>query len=108
MNNYQIDRAKWAKMTIFEQMGNIGSEVGRAISAKRRGDIKLQDGAIDRAIDLFDATAKHLAQQSSPRLKEVLRSRDQFLSLFFADNFDDAPAIEDYFMQFALAARSGR
>ena len=108
MSSYRVDRTKWAKMNIFEQMGNIGSEVGRAIAAKKRDDTTGRDGAINRAIDLFDATAENLAQQKSPRLKEVLRARDQFLSLFFADNFADAEAIENYFMQFALAARSGR
>jgi len=34
--NYQIDRARWAGMTIFEQMGNIGSEVGRTLKAKKK------------------------------------------------------------------------
>jgi len=29
----QIDRERWAKMTINEQMGNIGSEVGRAMNS---------------------------------------------------------------------------
>ena len=30
MPNYAVDRQRLAQMTIFEQMGNIGSEVGRA------------------------------------------------------------------------------
>ena len=34
MANYEIDRERWAKLTIFEQMGNIGAEVGRAASGK--------------------------------------------------------------------------
>jgi hypothetical protein len=107
MNNH-VDVQKWARLTVLEQMGNIGSEVGRAISAERRGDKLLRDGAIARAIDLFNATSGSLAGQKSPRLREVLRARDQFLSLFFDDNFAEADKIENYFMQFALAARSGR
>lgn len=108
MNNYQVDRSRWNKMTICEQMGNIGSEVNRAIMAKRNDDNVLMNGAIDRALDLFDATTEPLIASKSPRVKEVLRSRDQFLSLFFADNFSDADNIENYFMQYALAARSNR
>jgi hypothetical protein len=108
MNNYAVDRNKWAKMTIFEQMGNIGSEVGRAISAERASDVERRDGAIARALDLFSATAENLASQKSPRLREVLRARDQFLGLFFDDNFTEADKIENYFMQFAIAARRNR
>jgi hypothetical protein len=107
MNNH-VDIEKWSRMTILEQMGNIGSEVGRAISAERRGDEVSKDGAIARAIDLFNATSQYLVAQKSPRLKEVLRAKDQFLQLFFDDNFADADKVEDYFMQFAIAARSRR
>lgn len=108
MSNYQVDRGRWSQMDILNQMGNIGSEVGRTIAAKRRGDNERFNGALDRALDLFDATTEDLAAKHSPRLKEVLRSRDQFLSLFFADKFDDANNIERYFTQFALAARLNR
>ncbi|MDR2337733.1 MAG: hypothetical protein LBE20_03675 [Deltaproteobacteria bacterium] len=103
MSSISFDR--WVKLTIFEQMGNIGSEVGRAIAAERRGDTLSRNGAIFRALDLFAATSKSLAIQKSPRLREVLRARDQFLSLFFDSNFSEADKIENYFMQFALAAR---
>ena len=106
MNSIDYDR--WATLTIFEQMGNIGSEVGRAIAAERRGDKKSRNGAIGRALDLFSASAKFLAAKKSPRLREILRARDQFLGLFFANNFSDADKIENYFMQFAIAARSGK
>ena len=100
---------RWQRMTIFEQMGNIGSEVGRAISAARRDDSTAANAAISRALDLFDATENDLVKsKKSSRLREVLRARDQFLSLFFADNFADADNIEKYFMNFAIAARSNR
>lgn len=39
MSKHIFDKEKWRKMTIFEKMGNIGSEVGRAFSAKRRGTV---------------------------------------------------------------------
>ncbi|MDR2556164.1 MAG: hypothetical protein LBC49_00435 [Bacteroidales bacterium] len=35
--NKPIDKERWAQLNIFQQMGNIGSEVGRAIKAKREG-----------------------------------------------------------------------
>ena len=106
MNSINDDR--WKSLTIFEQMGNIGSEVGRAIAAERRHDEHSRDGAIGRALDLFSASARFLAARKSPRLREVLRARDQFLGLFFDNKFADADRIENYFMQFAIAARSAR
>jgi hypothetical protein len=111
MSDRGINRERWAELTIFEQMGNIGSEVGRAISADRAGRDQWRDGAIDRAIDLFNATAEVWIKQEQPwRAREVLRAKEAFLSLFFGptDIVVDADELERYFMQFALAARAGR
>jgi len=106
-NYYQVNREQWAKMTINGQMGNIGSEVGRAIIAHRNGNKAREDRAIDRAIDLFSATVEALVgTKYSYRLKEVLRARDEFLRLFFDGTFEtDADNIERYFMNYAFAAR---
>jgi hypothetical protein len=102
-----IDRDYWAKFTIIEQMGNIGSEVGRAIKAQREDMPERVEGAINRALDLFNATVEVLLRDRSVshRAKEVLRARDQFLALFYDDNFDDADRLEAYFTQYAMAAR---
>lgn len=109
MSDYQIDREYWAQLDILEQMGNIGSEVGRAINSQRRGKKDRVNGAIDRALDLFDATTEILVETKSPRTREVLRARDEFLRLFYDDTFDtDADGIERYFTQFAVAARNKR
>ena len=100
---YAIDRERWNQLSIFDQMGNIGSEAGRTLKLKRNGE-DFQDALI-RALDLFDATVELLVQDKSHRTKEVLRARGQFLqALFIADD----PSIETYFMQFAIAARLNR
>jgi len=110
MGEYRFDRARWAELSFNEQMGNIGSEVGRAIIAHREGKPDRESRAIDRAIDLFSATTEVLiGTKYSYRLKEVLRARDEFLRLFFDGTFEaDADNIERYFMYFAYAARAGR
>ena len=107
MANYEIDRGRWAQLSIFEQMGNIGAEVGRAVNATRAGKDKRAQGAIGRAVDLLDATVEVLVAQRSPRVKEVLRAREEFLRLFFDGTFEeDADNIVRYFNLFAIAARS--
>jgi hypothetical protein len=106
MSSHVFDRAKWARMTIFEQMGNIGSEVGRTITAMQRRDTKSFDAASYRAFDLFDATIESMVEQKSPRLREVLLSRDQFAEMVLNDTPD--AKLDEYFFQFALAARRDR
>ena len=98
----EIDREKLAGLSLVEQMGNIGAEVGRAIQS--RGKQARCEGAIDRALDLFSATAEC---HSGRRLREILRARDEFLSLFYGDS-SDYDGIERYFYHFAIAARRGR
>lgn len=108
MPSYEVDREAWAQRDIFDQMGNIGSEVGRAIKAHRSGKKSREQGAVDRAFDLFDATIECLAKRKSPRLREVLLARDEFARLFFDGTFDrDADALERYFTHYAVAARMG-
>jgi hypothetical protein len=106
MSEHIFDKQRWGRMTMYEQMGNIGSEVGRALAAKRRGDQQSMRGALYRGLDLFDVTAELWAKQKSPRTKELLRAREQFVEAIITDKNDDR--LEDYFMPFALAARADR
>ena len=106
VRNYRIDRDYWNKFSFDEQMGNIGSEVGRALAAKRRGDQERLRGALYRGLDLFDATAELWATKKQSRMKTILHDRERFLESITTDKED--PTLEDYFMQFALAARRDR
>lgn len=58
MTPHEVDRGRWARMTILEQTGNISSEVGRSLNAHRSGDVERFDQALSRALDLFDATVE--------------------------------------------------
>ena len=100
---YTINRDRWNQLTILEQLRYIGSEVGRTLKLKHRGTDF--EPALIRALDLFDATIELLVSKKSYRLKEVLRARDQFLQSIFVKEDN---AIEQYFMQFAIAARNTR
>ena len=106
MNNHVFDKERWQSMTIFEQMGNIGSEVGRALSAKSRGDKSSMTGAFYRGLDLIDASVEKLIQEKSPKTKEFMRAREQFAEAVLTDKED--LTLEKYFFDFALAARINR
>ena len=107
---YSIDEARWASLDIFNQMGNIYSEVGRSFKTKGQHDPKDHEEAIGRAIDLFDASIRALIAQKSPKSKEVLRAKEQFLDIALNDDatLETTQSLDRYFMQFAIAARLSR
>ena len=106
MSDHTFDSAAWAQMDVFNQMGNIGSEVGRALSAKRRGQTDRSLAAFHRGLDLIDETARLWADQKQVGLRELLYSRELFAESVTTDNVD--PTLEAYFMQYAIAARLNR
>jgi len=97
-----VDIKKWQKYSIFEQMGNIGSEVGRTFSAQKRSDSQGAWAATVRALDLFDATVSN-PELSAPRRREILRAKEEYLDSISKKN--KQAGVENYFMQFAVAAR---
>ena len=107
MTDHVFDITGWAKLDRFSQMGNIGSEVGRALAAKRNGKTERVQPAFYRGLDLIDVTARLWADRKDPGLKELLYARELFVrQITEHDAFDSW--LEDYFMQFAVAARHGR
>jgi hypothetical protein len=106
MISHDFDREAWAKLDEFNQMGNIGSEVGRALSAIRQGKKDRVEAAFHRGLDLFDYTAQIWAEAKKPGLKELLYARELFAECISSGK--DNPWLEKYFMQFAIAARRGQ
>lgn len=106
MTEHVFSAAKWAEMSVFEQMGNIGSEVGRSLTAKRQGKTERCQAAFYRGLDLIDETASLWAVRKQPGLKELLYARELFAESITTDTID--PTLEAYFMQFAVAARLNR
>ena len=103
MTNHSFDTTLWAEMDVFNQMGNIGSEVGRALKAKRQGNHERSQAAFYRGLDLLDETAQLWAVKNKPGLKELLYARELFAESVTTDKVDST--LEAYFMQFAIAAR---
>lgn len=67
---------RWATLSIIEQMGNIGSEVERAIRAHEKGQQERWEYALARALELFDLTATD-SRWSENRRREVLLVRER-------------------------------
>ena len=96
----------WAKLDLIEQLANVGSEVERAIRAHETGRAGRFEGALARALELFDLTAAD-PRWHGHRCQEVLRAREEFCRLFFDPDVppDSAEGLRRYFFGFAYAAR---
>jgi len=97
----------WRKLSLMEQMANIGGEVSRALHWQDK-DEKLFNNAIDRALELLDLTISDPRWQN--RLKEIVRTRELLADAMFGGKeykttFED---LNRYFFHFALAVRVNR
>ncbi len=110
MNNSQhkeLAEGRWLTFSLLEQLGNIGSEVGRAINWKNKANTEQMQRALDRGLELFDLTLADKRLKYS-ELKEIARAREVVCDFLVGDNEykSDEKFLNNYFMQFALAARS--
>ena len=104
MFHQKLAEGDWQKLSFMEQLGNIGSEVGRAAKWQNK-DEHIFRGAVSRALELFDLTL------DDPRWKgrklEIARAREVFLDSVLGGK-EYKSSLEDlarYFDQFAYAAR---
>ncbi|MBI4239454.1 hypothetical protein HY620_00505 [Candidatus Uhrbacteria bacterium] len=98
----------WFSLALMEQLGNIGSEVERALRAHEQGNQERFEKAFDRALELMDLTISDPRWRT--RLKELLRTREVFCDYFFGHNsyaVTSAQLRKD-FLYYGIAARSGK
>jgi len=110
MNPQHADLAsgRWKEMTLSEQMANIGSEVGRALNWRNKGNEEYSRKAAIRALELIDLSLE--CKGSLPRLREVARMREAVVDHFFGDNeYSSTEALwRSYFDHFNYAAQRSR
>jgi len=105
LQHKNLAAGRWQKLSLLEQMANIGSEVERSIKWKNKNSPDYARNAFERALELFDLTIED--EKNIFRLKEVLRARELFADFFAGDNIYGSTDIEwhKYFYSFGLAAR---
>jgi hypothetical protein len=94
-------------MALSEQLGNVGSEVGR-IRRSNGKDLQACEKAFTRALELLDLTIQDPRWKG--RRKELTRVRE-FLcdAMAGGDEYgSDWPGLDQFFYHFAVAARIGR
>jgi len=109
MLHRDLAAGRWWTMPLAEQMANTGADVGRAVIAKGAADPARFEPALERALELFDLTLAD-PKRTPSQLKEIARMREVVCDFLIGDNEYGSTAewIDEYFIQFAVAARSGR
>jgi hypothetical protein len=97
---------RWRTLTLAEQLGNVGSEVDRAIRAWEAQRSDRFERALERALELIDLTVAD-ERWRGHRRREILRAREEFCRLFFDQHRppDSARGLSRYFLQFGVLAR---
>lgn len=100
----ELAGGRWFELSLMEQMGNIGSEVGRVALWEGKNEEHFQHAA-NRALELFDLTLADVRWRG--RLREIARAREVFCDAMnggkeYGSTLRD---LDRYFFPFALAAR---
>ena len=108
MTGYQHEElaaGRWGRLSLAEQMANIGSEVERALSWKRKNHPDYSLRAAERALELSDLSLTSGGKFS--RLKEIARLREILADYFYGSNQYGSTenSLQKYFIPFTYAAR---
>jgi len=101
---------RWHTLSLVQQMGNVGSEVSRALKWRARNPTIAQ-GALDRALELIDLMLDDPRHRASvARLREICRSREVVVDFLAGTNQygSTEEGLQRYFDQFAVAAANAR
>lgn len=111
INNFQhkeLAQGRWFTFNLMEQLGNIGSEISRAINWKKKGNQQQSLNAFYRALELIYLTVED--KKNNKRLREILLMREALCDFFLDKNQFKSTneSWEKYFLQFGHAARKDR
>lgn len=105
-----LENDRWFTFSIFEQLGNVGSEFERAARAFERGDHDRFEKAFERMLELLDLTIEDPKWRTHHRLRELLRLREVVCDVFHGNEIIgmSIESLKKYFLYFGIAARAGR
>ena len=105
LQHKKLASGNWNKLTLVEQMANVGSEVERTISWKNKRNPRYSKMALIRALELLDLTIA--CDRNRKRLKELTRVREALVDYFEGDNqFSSSDKLwQKYFFVFNYSAR---
>jgi hypothetical protein len=99
-----IDKERWERLSFSQQMGNIASELARAIRFEKGDDIKHLEAAQWRLLELVDLTIED--KKNISRLREICRFKEILGNWYCKANeyLVDPAALKQYSMVLARPA----
>ncbi|MDD3594584.1 MAG: hypothetical protein PHX18_08155 [Candidatus Gastranaerophilales bacterium] len=98
ISHENLAQGRWREMSFFEQMANIGAEVGRTFKWKEKGREELSQRSFERALELIDLTIKTAQKPSA--VKELSRLREHFCEMFL--DLTQYSCLDKYFYYFTV------
>jgi len=100
-----LDNSQWRTYSLAFQLGSVGAEVSRLLNWQRKGDRTQVEKALERALELLDATIAD--RRWKKNLGELLRLRELVCSKVFTPAMYQVTDkhLEQYFLPFAILAR---
>ncbi len=83
MLHTELTKEKWQSLPFFNQMANVGAEVGRAINWRAKNKVMSQ-AAFERGLELLDLTIED--PKNKKYLKELCRLREVLADYFYFNN----------------------
>lgn len=99
---------RWFQLSLAEQLGNIGSEYERVLSAYNNQNFKRYDSAIDRLYELLCLSVVDPRWTMAQR-REICRLKESVSETFFGDcqTEQSREGLRRYFYYFGVLARKG-
>lgn len=100
-----LSAGRWEELSLVEQLANVGSEVERAISWKKKRRADYCNNACMRAFELIDLTIQD--RKNKARLREITRMREVLADCFYGANQYHSSDVswKKYFLFFAFVSR---
>lgn len=98
---------RWHQLSLAEQLGNVGAEVGRMRRRRGAGEL-VSETAFERALELLDLTLADPRWRG--RRREIARAREMLCdaALGGREYGSTLEGLDRYFLAFAVLARRGR
>ena len=100
----ELTNERWFRFSLEEQLANVGCDIDRAISWKKRGMLEDSHAAFYRALELLGLTIAD--PKHKKRLRELTRTREALIDYFLCNNeYNTTDDIwHNYFLWFNYAA----
>ena len=108
LQHKNLAAGKWSRMSLCEQMANIGSEINRALNWRKKGSEGMSQKASSRALELVDLSLDSI--RGFPKIKELARLREAIVDYFYGTNqfASSESSWRKYFDNFNYALRRMR